>query len=105
MSARPFSSIVRRYYFLLALSAERLSSTFCGHVQGLLVLGAIFKRTQPDESDLERRELERMVAEAASGKSKHQKMKIQAKANLHQKKNDSSGSPQILTPPEEPKVA
>jgi len=71
----------------------------------LLVLGAIFKGTQPDESDLERRELERMVAEAASGKSKHQRMRAQAKTSVHQKKNDRSGSPQIPTPPEESKIA
>ncbi|TFK39858.1 X-domain of DnaJ-containing-domain-containing protein, partial [Crucibulum laeve] len=38
--------------------------------KGLLLIGAIFKTTVPDESDLERRELERMVAEAAQPKSK-----------------------------------
>ncbi|EIW79339.1 hypothetical protein CONPUDRAFT_74799 [Coniophora puteana RWD-64-598 SS2] len=38
--------------------------------KGLLVIGAIFKQVQPDESDEERRELERMVAEAAVGKPK-----------------------------------
>lgn len=69
------------------------------------MLGAIFKRTQPDESDLERRELERMVAEAASGKSKHQRLRAQAKATAHHKKADKPGSPLILTPPEEPKIA
>lgn len=68
------------------------------------MLGAIFKRTQPDESDAERRDLERMVAEAASGKSKHQKMKAQAKANAHQKKHEKSGSPQPVMPPEEQKT-
>jgi len=36
--------------------------------RGLLLLGAIFKSTVPDESDEERRELERMVAEAAKPK-------------------------------------
>jgi len=46
--------------------------------KGLLVLGAIFKEVKPDESDVERRELERMVAEAASGKFKYQRMKAQA---------------------------
>lgn len=61
--------------------------------KGLLVLGAIFKRTEADESDLERRELERMVAEAASGTSKHQKLKAQAKANAHGKKLRTTGSP------------
>lgn len=38
--------------------------------RGLLLIGAIFKSTQPDESDEERRELERMVAEAAQPKPK-----------------------------------
>ncbi|KAF7308479.1 J domain-containing protein [Mycena chlorophos] len=37
---------------------------------GLLIMGAIFKSTVPDESDQERRELERMVAEAAQPKTK-----------------------------------
>lgn len=41
--------------------------------QGLLIIGMIFKTTIPDESDEERRELERMVAEAAAGKSKRHK--------------------------------
>ncbi|GLB43403.1 putative X-domain of DnaJ-containing [Lyophyllum shimeji] len=40
--------------------------------KGLLLTGAIFKSTVPDESDQERRELERMVAEAAQPKSKKQ---------------------------------
>ncbi|KAG6832669.1 hypothetical protein H0H87_000851 [Tephrocybe sp. NHM501043] len=38
--------------------------------KGLLLTGAIFKSTVPDESDEERRELERMVAEAARPKAK-----------------------------------
>lgn len=38
--------------------------------KALLFTGAIFKSTIPDESDQERRELERMVAEAAHPKSK-----------------------------------
>ena len=38
--------------------------------QGMLVIGAIFKATVPDESDEERRELERMVAEAALPRKK-----------------------------------
>ena len=67
------------------------------------MLGAIFKGTQPDESDAERRELERMVAEAASGKSKHQKLRAQAKANIHQKKQDGAGSP--TSPFEDPKTS
>ncbi|CDO69779.1 hypothetical protein BN946_scf184766.g24 [Trametes cinnabarina] len=52
--------------------------------KGLLLIGAIFKQTQPDESDEERRELERMVAEAASGKSKHHQLRAQrAKKHEH----------------------
>ncbi|EGN96674.1 hypothetical protein SERLA73DRAFT_184800 [Serpula lacrymans var. lacrymans S7.3] len=46
--------------------------------KGLLITGAIFKSTVPDESDEERRELERMVAEAAAGKSKHQQLRTAA---------------------------
>ncbi|KAI0315030.1 X-domain of DnaJ-containing-domain-containing protein [Amylostereum chailletii] len=38
--------------------------------RGLLLLGAIFKSTEADETDVERRELERMVAEAARPKRK-----------------------------------
>ncbi|KAJ2918698.1 hypothetical protein MD484_g1781, partial [Candolleomyces efflorescens] len=38
--------------------------------KALILVGAIFKSTQPDESDEERRELERMVAEAAKTKPK-----------------------------------
>ncbi|KZT67320.1 DnaJ-domain-containing protein [Daedalea quercina L-15889] len=53
--------------------------------RGLLLIGAIFKSTQPDESDAERRELERMVAEAASGKSKHQHLRqARARQQKHQ---------------------
>lgn len=70
---------------------EASETVLVNRAKGLLVLGAIFKRTQPDETDLERRELERMVAEAASGKSKHQRMKAQARANAHQKKHDRNG--------------
>jgi len=46
-----------------------------------------------------------MVAEAASGKSQHQRMRAQAKANAHKKSNDRPGSPQVLTPPDEIKIA
>ncbi|KAF8825765.1 hypothetical protein HHX47_DHR6000099 [Lentinula edodes] len=38
--------------------------------KGLMLMGAIFKAAEPDESDEERRELERMVAEAAQPKPK-----------------------------------
>ncbi|KAL0065201.1 DnaJ-like protein [Marasmius tenuissimus] len=43
--------------------------------KGLLLIGAIFKSTVPDESDEERRELERMVAEAAQPKNKQTALK------------------------------
>ncbi|KAI0954606.1 hypothetical protein AcW1_006442 [Taiwanofungus camphoratus] len=55
--------------------------------KGLLFMGAIFKSTVPDESDEERRELERMVAEAASGKSKHHQMQMQARAAARAKRH------------------
>ncbi|EMD39319.1 hypothetical protein CERSUDRAFT_152451 [Gelatoporia subvermispora B] len=58
--------------------------------KGLLLMGAIFKSTQPDESDEERRELERMVAEAASGKSKHHQLQAQARAAAKAKKHEST---------------
>jgi len=61
--------------------------------KGLLLMGAIFKSTVPDETDAERRELERMVAEAATGKSKHHQMMAQAKANAQGKKKEKSASP------------
>lgn len=54
--------------------------TLYNRAKGLLLIGTTFKATQPDESDIERRELERMVAEAAAGKSKHQQLRAQAKA-------------------------
>jgi len=85
--------------------SEASETVLVNRAKGLLLLGAIFKRTQPDETDLERRELERMVAEAATGKSKHQRMKAQAKVNAHQKRSDRATSPPVLTPPELPKVA
>lgn len=56
--------------------------------KGLLLIGAIFKSTKPDESDEERRELERMVAEAASGKSKHHELQAQARATARSRKHD-----------------
>ncbi|KAM5536589.1 hypothetical protein V8D89_009684 [Ganoderma adspersum] len=57
--------------------------------KGLLLIGAIFKSTVPDESDAERRELERMVAEAAAGKSKHHQVRTAHRA----KRYDSSPTP------------
>jgi len=51
--------------------------------RGLLLLGAIFKSTVPDESDEERRELERMVAEAAKPKKKQAPPSAAAQAALN----------------------
>ncbi|KAK0202705.1 X-domain of DnaJ-containing-domain-containing protein [Desarmillaria ectypa] len=50
-------------------------SVMYNRARGLLLIGAIFKSTVPDESDAERRELERMVAEAAAPKPKHKTAK------------------------------
>ncbi|KAF8587928.1 DnaJ-domain-containing protein [Ramaria rubella] len=50
--------------------------------KGLLITGAIFKQTVPDESDEERRELERMVAEAAAPK-KRRREKPSTQAHAH----------------------
>ncbi|KAG2157796.1 X-domain of DnaJ-containing-domain-containing protein [Suillus bovinus] len=47
--------------------------------KGLMIMGHIFKSTVPDESDEVRRELERMVAEAAEGKSKHHHLRGKAR--------------------------
>ncbi|KAI0675848.1 X-domain of DnaJ-containing-domain-containing protein [Trametes maxima] len=52
--------------------------------KGLLLIGAVFKQTVPDETDEERRELERMVAEAASGKSKHHQLRAAQRAKKHE---------------------
>lgn len=49
--------------------------------KGMLLIGAVFKSIQPDESDLERRELERMVAEAAKPKKKEKGSKFKAPAH------------------------
>jgi len=83
---------------------EASETVLLNRAKGLIFLGAIFKGTQPDETDLERRELERMVAEAASGKSKHQRLRAQAKANAHQKRHDRPGSPPVVNATEEPKT-
>nr|GAT45708.1 predicted protein [Mycena chlorophos] len=49
---------------------EASDAVLFNRAKGLLIMGAIFKSTVPDESDQERRELERMVAEAAQPKTK-----------------------------------
>jgi len=74
--------------------------------RGLLLLGAIFKSTIPDESDEERRELERMVAEAAKPKKRqsppsaaiqaaqnraHEMRHGQAQGNTHANGHESAG--------------
>jgi hypothetical protein len=43
--------------------------------QAIMLIGVVFKSTQPDESEEERRELERLVAEAAKPKKKAKKEK------------------------------
>lgn len=69
--------------------------------KGLLLIGAIFKSTVPDESDEERRELERMVAEAAAPKSKHSATKA-AKAKreemIRQAKEGKEGPSEKASP-------
>ncbi|KAJ8588286.1 DnaJ-domain-containing protein, partial [Rhizopogon salebrosus TDB-379] len=50
--------------------------------KGLMIMGHIFKSTVPDETDEERRELERMVAEAASGKAKHHHVRGKARGEV-----------------------
>ncbi|KDQ61404.1 hypothetical protein JAAARDRAFT_30838 [Jaapia argillacea MUCL 33604] len=57
--------------------------------KGLLTMGAIFKSTVPDETDEERRELERMVAEAAAGKSKHHQLRQMAREQARAAKQDA----------------
>lgn len=49
--------------------------------KGLMIMGHIFKSAVPDETDEERRELERMVAEAAAGKPKHHRGKARREVN------------------------
>jgi hypothetical protein len=63
--------------------------------KGMILCGAIFKGTTPDESDEERRELERMVAEAAAGKSKHTQLRQIAK----DRKAGADGTKESTTPP------
>ncbi|KAF8555984.1 DnaJ-domain-containing protein [Imleria badia] len=53
--------------------------------KGLLIIGHIFKTTAPDESDEDRRELERIVADAAAGKLKHQQLRTQGRGRRDHK--------------------
>lgn len=59
---------------------EVSEQTLVNRAKGLLIIGHIFKTTVPDESDEDRRELERIVSEAATGKSKHHHLRTAAKA-------------------------
>ncbi|EIN09571.1 DnaJ-domain-containing protein [Punctularia strigosozonata HHB-11173 SS5] len=60
--------------------------------KGLMIAGAIFKAAQPDETDEERRELERMVAEAAAGKSKHAQIRAERKAERERERARKLGA-------------
>ncbi|KAG8220982.1 X-domain of DnaJ-containing-domain-containing protein [Butyriboletus roseoflavus] len=71
---------------------EASDQILVNRAKGLLIIGQIFKDTEPDGSDEDRRELERMVAEAAAGKSKHQHMRGHARGRRDGKH----------TPPKEP---
>lgn len=51
--------------------------------QAIMLIGIVFKSTQPDESEEERRELERLVAEAAKPKKKVRKEKGPAHTPPH----------------------
>ncbi|KZT07224.1 DnaJ-domain-containing protein [Laetiporus sulphureus 93-53] len=70
---------------------EATDQILYNRAKGLLLMGAIFKSTVPDETDEERRELERMVAEAASGKSKHH---VRPKSKRHGQESVHSTSSQ-----------
>ncbi|KAJ7759275.1 X-domain of DnaJ-containing-domain-containing protein [Mycena metata] len=70
--------------------------------KGLLITGAIFKSTIPDESDEERRELERMVAEAAAPKAKQtstRAAKARREQMLRQEQEKAGGPSGLATPP------
>ncbi|KAJ3878340.1 X-domain of DnaJ-containing-domain-containing protein [Lentinula edodes] len=67
--------------------------------KGLMLMGAIFKAAEPDESDEERRELERMVAEAAQPKPKPKvgKGKDTSRHAHHVKETPDMTTPQPVT--------
>ncbi|KAJ7043656.1 X-domain of DnaJ-containing-domain-containing protein [Mycena alexandri] len=70
--------------------------------KGLLITGAIFKSAIPDESDEERRELERMVAEAAAPKAKQpstRAAKARREQMLKQEQEKAGGPSGPTTPP------
>jgi len=70
--------------------------------KGLLIIGAIFKSTVPDESDEERRELERMVAEAAAGKSNHHQRQADARAAAKAKLREQTARGEKVSPSDAP---
>ncbi|OJA09543.1 hypothetical protein AZE42_01149 [Rhizopogon vesiculosus] len=63
--------------------------TLFNRAKGLMIMGHIFKSTLPDGTDEERRELERMVAEAAAGKSRHHHGRGKARREV----NSTPGTP------------
>ncbi|PWN25836.1 DnaJ-domain-containing protein [Jaminaea rosea] len=65
--------------------------TLLHRARALALLGTIYKQVKPDESDEERRELERLVAEAA-GKSKHGKDKHKKDKSAGEKAGESGTS-------------
>ncbi|KAF5316141.1 hypothetical protein D9619_006450 [Psilocybe cf. subviscida] len=73
--------------------------------KGLLLTGAIFKGAVPDESDEERRELERMVHEAAQPKDKkkgaHASMKAR-REEMQKAQNAATAATAEKTTPEKP---
>jgi len=69
---------------------EASDQVLLNRAKGLLIIGHIFKTTAPDESDEVRRELERMVAEAAAGKSKHQQLRAHARGRRDDKATPSA---------------
>ncbi|KAL4269005.1 Peroxisomal Protein Import DnaJ [Pleurotus pulmonarius] len=77
--------------------------------RGLLFIGAIFKAAVPDESDAERRELERMVAEAAQPKSKSKLAALRAKREeaerLAKEKGTAAGTSPAAAPSTTPTEA
>ncbi|KAJ3511602.1 hypothetical protein NMY22_g15600 [Coprinellus aureogranulatus] len=72
--------------------------------KGMLLIGAIFKSTTPDESDAERRELERMVAEAAKPKKKEKGSKFKVPGN-HVKHDETTKAADAPAAAAEPAAA
>ncbi|KAL1684038.1 X-domain of DnaJ-containing-domain-containing protein [Schizophyllum commune] len=66
------NQVLREAIDLTLKDPEVKDDVIYARAKGLLILGAVFKSTKPDESDEERRELERMVADAAAPKTRQQ---------------------------------